>query len=81
MQRRRSQRGLFGLQPGTTALRQLHERSPGIVPARAHRALVNLALPIILTNILQTGYGLTDAFWVGRPAFCGEVDSLSLPGR
>ncbi len=30
------------------------------------RALVTLAIPIILTNILQTGYQLTDAFWVGR---------------
>lgn len=30
------------------------------------RALVTLAVPIILTNILQTGYQLTDAFWVGR---------------
>jgi putative MATE family efflux protein len=30
------------------------------------RALVTLAVPIILGNILQTGYQLTDAFWVGR---------------
>ncbi|MBK4738692.1 MATE family efflux transporter [Noviherbaspirillum pedocola] len=30
------------------------------------RALLSLALPIILANILQTGYQLTDAFWVGR---------------
>jgi putative MATE family efflux protein len=30
------------------------------------RALATLAVPIILTNILQTGYQLTDAFWVGR---------------
>jgi putative MATE family efflux protein len=29
-------------------------------------ALVRLALPIILGNLLQTGYQLTDAFWVGR---------------
>src|SRR5580698_1355692 len=29
-------------------------------------ALINLALPIILGNLLQTGYQLTDAFWVGR---------------
>jgi putative MATE family efflux protein len=29
-------------------------------------ALVRLAIPIILGNILQTGYQLTDAFWVGR---------------
>jgi len=29
-------------------------------------ALVRLAIPIILGNVLQTGYQLTDAFWVGR---------------
>jgi putative MATE family efflux protein len=29
-------------------------------------ALVRLAVPIILGNVLQTGYQLTDAFWVGR---------------
>src|SRR5271156_3667514 len=30
------------------------------------KALFVLAVPIILANILQTGYQLTDAFWVGR---------------
>jgi putative MATE family efflux protein len=30
------------------------------------RALLTLAIPIILANLLQTGYQLTDAFWVGR---------------
>src|SRR5476649_833701 len=30
------------------------------------RALMSLAVPIILANVLQTGYQLTDAFWVGR---------------
>jgi putative MATE family efflux protein len=30
------------------------------------RALLSLAFPIILANVLQTGYQLTDAFWVGR---------------
>jgi Na+-driven multidrug efflux pump len=29
-------------------------------------ALLRLAIPIILGNMLQTGYQLTDAFWVGR---------------
>ena len=29
-------------------------------------ALVRLAVPISLGNLLQTGYQLTDAFWVGR---------------
>jgi putative MATE family efflux protein len=30
------------------------------------RALLTLSLPIIAGNLLQTGYQLTDAFWVGR---------------
>jgi putative MATE family efflux protein len=30
------------------------------------RGLCTLAVPIILANIMQTGYQLTDAFWVGR---------------
>jgi MATE family, multidrug efflux pump len=30
------------------------------------RALLVLSMPIILGNLLQTGYQLTDAFWVGR---------------
>jgi putative MATE family efflux protein len=29
-------------------------------------ALIRLAIPIMLGNVLQTGYQLTDAFWVGR---------------
>jgi len=30
------------------------------------KALIRLAIPIILGNVLQSGYQLTDAFWVGR---------------
>ena len=30
------------------------------------RSLVTLAVPIVLANILQAGYQLIDAFWVGR---------------
>ena len=30
------------------------------------RALIRLSIPLILTNILQTAYNLTDTFWVGR---------------
>ena len=30
------------------------------------RSLVTLAVPIVLANILQAAYSLTDAFWVGR---------------
>jgi putative MATE family efflux protein len=37
-----------------------------ILEGRASRAVVSLAVPVILGNILQTGYQLTDAFWIGR---------------
>src|SRR5450830_558825 len=30
------------------------------------KSLFTLAIPIILANILQAAYQLTDAFWVGR---------------
>jgi putative MATE family efflux protein len=44
------------------------------------RALVTLAVPIILGNVLQTGYQLTDAFWVGRlGASAVAAVSVSLP--
>ena len=44
------------------------------------RALFRLAVPIILGNILQTGYQLTDAFWVGRlGAAAVAAVSISFP--
>ncbi len=30
------------------------------------KALIHLSIPLILTNVLQTAYNLTDTFWVGR---------------
>src|ERR1700712_5305105 len=30
------------------------------------KSLLKLAIPIVLANILQAGYQLIDAFWVGR---------------
>ncbi len=42
------------------ARRELFLRGPIV------RALLTLAVPIILGNVLQSGYQLTDAFWVGR---------------
>jgi putative MATE family efflux protein len=44
------------------------------------RALLTLAIPIILANLLQTGYQLTDAFWVGRLGASGVAAiSISFP--
>src|SRR6202047_1994893 len=43
-------------------------------------ALIRLAIPIILGNLLQTGYQLTDAFWVGRlGAAAVAAVSISFP--
>lgn len=42
-------------------------------------ALVRLSVPIILANILQSAYQLTDTFWVGRlPAGAAAVAAVSL---
>lgn len=30
------------------------------------KALISLAVPVVMTNMLQTAYQLTDTFWVGR---------------
>ncbi|WP_088342589.1 MULTISPECIES: MATE family efflux transporter [Rhodomicrobium] len=43
-------------------------------------ALIRLAVPIMLGNLLQTGYQLTDAFWVGRlGAAAVAAVSISFP--
>ncbi len=44
------------------------------------KALFRLAVPIILGNVLQTAYQLTDAFWVGRlGASAVAAVSISFP--
>jgi putative MATE family efflux protein len=63
---------------------------PGLAAIRRNRAsltegpiwiaLVRLSVPIILANILQVGYQLTDTFWVGRlSAQAVAAVSLSFP--
>ncbi len=37
-----------------------------LLEAPIHRALLSLAIPIVIGQILQSAYQLTDAFWVGR---------------
>ena len=39
---------------------------PNLTEGSILKALLTLALPIVLGNLLQTGYQLVDAFWVGR---------------
>src|SRR5690554_879309 len=44
------------------------------------KSLINLALPIILANILQSAYQLIDTFWLGRlGAHAVAAVSLSFP--
>ncbi len=44
------------------------------------KALLKLSIPIILGNLLQAGYQLTDAFWVGRlGAAAVAAVSISFP--
>jgi putative MATE family efflux protein len=43
-----------------------YDRRKLFLEGKIGTALVRLAIPIILGNLLQTGYQLTDAFWVGR---------------
>ncbi|OON66018.1 MATE family efflux transporter [Hymenobacter sp. CRA2] len=40
--------------------------SPRLTEGPILQSLLRLALPIVLANLLQTGYQLVDAFWVGR---------------
>ena len=41
------------------------------------KSLINLSLPIVMANFLQTAYQLTDTFWVGRMG-ADAVAALSL---
>jgi len=43
-----------------------HNRQKLFLEGKIGTVLIRLAIPIILGNLLQTGYQLTDAFWVGR---------------
>ena len=41
-------------------------------------ALTRLAIPIMLGNLLQTGYQLTDAFWVSTTTEVCGCDRMKL---
>jgi putative MATE family efflux protein len=57
-----------------------HPRQKLFLEGPIGSALVRLAIPIILGNLLQTGYQLTDAFWVGRlGAAAVAAVSISFP--
>lgn len=44
----------------------MNDKSSKFLEGPIIKSLISLAIPIILANILQTAYQLTDAFWVGR---------------
>ena len=57
-----------------------HPRQKLFLEGPIGSALIRLAIPIILGNLLQTGYQLTDAFWVGRlGAAAVAAVSISFP--
>src|SRR5438270_5159401 len=43
-----------------------HPRSSALTEGTIVSALVRLSIPIILANILQVAYQLTDTFWAGQ---------------
>src|SRR5271163_3286602 len=51
---------------GNARRRMPNDRQKLFLAGPIGKALVRLAIPITLGNLLQTGYQLTDAFWVGR---------------
>src|SRR6201996_3134611 len=53
-------------QPRNNSSMPLQQRQKLFLEGPIGAALLTLAAPIILGNLLQTGYQLTDAFWVGR---------------
>jgi Na+-driven multidrug efflux pump len=56
------------------------DRQKSLLHGPIEIALARLAVPLTLVTILQTGYVLTDAFWVGRlGATAVAAVSLSFP--
>ncbi len=60
--------------------RKTSRNRPALTEGPIWIALLRLSVPIILANILQVGYQLTDTFWVGRiSAQAVAAVSLSFP--
>ncbi len=47
-------------------MKKIRKRKKSYTEGNILRSLIDLAVPIILANILQTGYQLVDTFWLGR---------------
>jgi putative MATE family efflux protein len=53
---------------------------PPLTDGSTVRALVRLSIPVVLANVLQSAYQITDTFWVGRlSAEAVAAVSLSFP--
>src|SRR3954453_19888743 len=52
--------------PSADAVSSRRADSPSLTDGSIVGALVRLSIPIVLANILQTAYQMTDTFWVGR---------------
>ena len=44
----------------------LEEKINGVLNEKLSKIIIRLALPVMLSSLLQTFYNLTDTFWVGR---------------
>src|SRR5690554_1613805 len=44
----------------------MSDKASRLLEGSIFRSLLILAIPIVLANVLQSAYQLTDAFWVGR---------------
>lgn len=52
-------------------------KSSQLLTGPIHKALLSLAIPIVISQLLQSAYQLTDAFWVGRLG-AAEVAAVSI---
>src|SRR5690606_2107544 len=50
---------------------------PDLTSGSIVKSLIALAVPIVMSNLLQTAYQLTDTFWVGRLG-AGAVAAVTL---
>src|ERR1700741_3246312 len=67
--------------PNTGAsIRRIRESSKTLTEGSILGALVRISIPIVLANILQVAYQLTDMYWVGKlSAEASAAVALSFP--
>ncbi|MEM2121350.1 MAG: MATE family efflux transporter, partial [Candidatus Woesearchaeota archaeon] len=50
----------------STKRKEIDEKINGVLNENLTKLLIRLAIPVMLSTLLQTFYNLTDTFWVGR---------------